>query len=273
MTWPHGARLAAAIVLYLEFWEMTSASDGVRDPRFDDAMGRYEPDYRSYTWREYGNRVGIFRILELLDRLNLPVTVAAGSAALARYPQLVAALRDRGYCFAAHGRASNEMVSSRMTKADELALIKGAMEAVTRAAGRPVRGWVAQDFGESANTPELAAQAGCDWLFDWPNDDQPYPMTVSRPLISIPNQAEWDDVQAMYHRRLPPPTFAAAVTEAFDRLHAESGRFFSLQLHPWIAGVPHRFRCVERALEHIASRPLVWWATLDEVADHVLAAA
>jgi peptidoglycan/xylan/chitin deacetylase (PgdA/CDA1 family) len=271
--WPNGNRLAFCVFLYLEYWELDPPKDAVGDPRFKDAVAPFSPDYRVYTWREYGNRVGIFRILELLDRHGLNVTVAANAMACERYPYLVEECLRRDWEIAGHGIAATRMLSSRMTEDQERSEIAASLDALERATGTRPAGWIGQDYGQSSRTPRLLAEAGLDWVADWPNDDQPYLMSIAangRPLVSIPNQAEWDDVQLLWHRHMPNARYPKIVGEAFERLHDEGGRFFGLHIHPWLLGMPHRTVYLERALERIACRGGLWQATASEVAWHMI---
>jgi peptidoglycan/xylan/chitin deacetylase (PgdA/CDA1 family) len=273
LDWPGGARVAVCLVLHLEYWELEPAQNAVRDPRFNDAAGYYFPDYRTYSWREYGNRVGIFRILDILDRLGRPVTVAANAEACRRYPYLVETLAARGYEFAAHGTHATRMISSQMSESEERTLITASIEAIESATGSRPTGWIGQDFGESTRTPRLVAESGLQYIMDWANDDQPYAMTVDRPLLSIPNQAEWDDVQVLWHRRVTLSRYAGLVADAFDRLHQEgaaAGRYFGLHIHPWLMGAPHRIHQLKRALAHLDAADQVWWATAGNICGHVL---
>src|SRR3546814_18469352 len=119
------------------------------------------------------------------------------------------------------------MITSRLGEAQERAMIARSIAAVQDATGTRPRGWIGQDFGESARTPRLLAEAGLDYVADWPNDDQPYRMTTQPPLISIPCQAEWDDVHLLWHRRVFSHRYPELVAEAVSVLHAEgagSGR-------------------------------------------------
>jgi peptidoglycan/xylan/chitin deacetylase (PgdA/CDA1 family) len=263
--WPGQARVAANVVLYFEHWEIDPPRDALRDPRLDDVVANLRPEFKLQTWREYGNRVGVFRILDLLDRLGLPVTVAANASACLRYPPLLRAFLERGYEIAAHGDYATRMISSRLGEDEERAVIARSLQTVADAVGQAPIGWVGQDYGESTRTPALLAEAGVQYLMDWPNDDQPYPMTVGpNGLISIPIQAEWEDTQALYARKISPRRYPDLVDEALEVLCEEgavSGRYFGLHIHPWLMGKPHYFVHLRRALERLASRPGVRWCT------------
>jgi peptidoglycan/xylan/chitin deacetylase (PgdA/CDA1 family) len=271
--WPNGAQLACCVFLYFEDWELVPPEGSVRDTRFRDPFGGFVPDYRTYTWRDYGNRVAIFRILDLLAGHGLSATVAANAGACRRYPFLVEQFLKRGDEFAAHGTHATRMLTSKLSEAEERAFIASSLDGVERATGTRPAGWIGQDFGESTRTPQLLAEAGLGYVVDWPNDDQPYRMTLDRPLLSIPNQAEWDDVQLLWHRRVLSPRYPAIVREAFGRLHQEgaaSGRFFGLHIHPWLSGMPHRFAYLARALEHLMAFDGAWWTTAGEVTRHLM---
>ncbi len=275
LAWPGGARVAFAPVVYLEHWELHPPEGALRDPRFRDPFGDFRPDYRSYTWREYGARLGIFRIFEALDRHGLCATVAANTSALERYPQLVEEGLRRGWEFTAHGTHATRMVSGALTEAEERAVIGESIAAVERATGHRPSGWISQDFGQSARTPQLLAEAGFRYLADWPNDDQPYWMTTRPPILSIPCQSELDDVQLLWHRRLLTPRYPALVEEGFRVLHAEgaeSGRSFQLGIHPWLFGMPHRIRYLDETLARLGRFGGVWRTTLGAIADHIHAA-
>ena len=272
--WPNGARIAFWILLHFEYWELDPPTAAYRDPRLDGELGSIFPDYRNYSQREYGHRVGIFRVLEVLDRYRLKATVAANAAACERYPYLVEGFRRRGWEFAAHGTHATRMITSRMTEAEERAVIAESVAAVERATGDRPTGWLGQDYGESTHTPRLLANAGLDYVMDWPNDDQPYLMTVGRPFVAIPTHPEWDDVQMLWLRRVPTPRYPPLIADAFQTLYAEgagSGRIFELGLHPWLFGQAHRIRYLDEALKRITAHDGVWQATAGEIAAWFLA--
>jgi len=270
LAWPGGARIAFCVYLYLEYLELDPPKAAVRDPRFGGALGSYFPDYLNYSHREYGNRVGVFRVLEALDRHGIKATVAANAMLAQRYPQLIDACTARGFEIAGHGIAATRMITSRMDEAEERQTIAHTLDTLEVASGsRPV-GWFGQDFSESTRTPRLLAEAGLSYVADWANDDQPYAMKPGQPLIAMPNQAEWDDTQLMAVRRVSPPRWRDVISEAFDYLYEEaspSGSVFTLGLHPWLAGQAHRIRYLEEALARMAAYERVWQAGAGEVAD------
>ncbi|WP_421996727.1 polysaccharide deacetylase family protein [Reyranella sp.] len=270
LDWPRHARVAFFVTLHLEYWELVPDEGSHRDPRFVGEFGSFVPDYRTWTQREYGNRAGIFRVLDVLDRYQIRAGVAVNALAAERYPYLIEQCARRRYEFIGHGHSANRMITSKMSEAEEKAEIQHALDAVETAAGVRPTGWLGQDYGESQRTPGLLADAGLDYVVDWPNDDQPYLMKVGRPFVSLPNQPEWDDVQQLWLRRIPTPRYPDIVGEAFERLHHEGGQVFNLSIHPWVMGVPHRIKYLDEALRRIERFGNVWHATPGEVAKHYM---
>src|SRR3954470_11911229 len=189
LRWPEGARVALVVFLYFETWELDPPAGSVYDKRHDGPLGGIFPNYKVYSQYEYGNRVGIVRVLDLLDRHKLRATVAANALACERYPYLVGQFRDRGYEFAAHGWSATRMLSSAMSASDERCAIAQSLDTIERSTGARPTGWIGQDYSESTLTPHLLAGAGLRYVADWSNDDQPYRVTAATPLLSIPNQS------------------------------------------------------------------------------------
>jgi allantoinase len=267
LQWPGDRRIAVNVVLYFEYLELEPPAGSVRDPRFH---WRPDPDIRQHSWHEYGARVGIFRVLDALSRHDFNVTVAANAMACERYGYLVDAFKQRGYEFAAHGISASRMITSKMTEAEERETIRETLKRITAAVGTCPKGWICQDYGESFRTPSLMAEVGMDYIVNWPNDDQPYRMTAGE-LVSIPNQAAWDDVQFLWDRHMPLrryPQIIGDVVEAFDREGHETGKYLGLGLHPWLIGAPHRIRYLEEALAKVAACQSIWRCTAGQVASH-----
>jgi peptidoglycan/xylan/chitin deacetylase (PgdA/CDA1 family) len=266
LAWPKNARVAFCVTLHLEYYELLPADGAIRDSRFVGEFGNYTPDYRTWTQREYGNRTGIFRVFDVLDRYQIKAGVATNAMAAERYPFLIEQCARRGYEFIAHGTSANRMLSSKMSEAEEKAEIDGAIAAIEKATGKKPTGWMGQEYGESERTPQLLADAGLDYVLDWPNDDQPYPMKVGKPFVSMPNQPEWDDVQQLWLRRINTPRYPEIVADAFEVLHQEGGQVFNLSVHPWLMGMAHRIKYLDEALRRIERFGNIWQATPGEIA-------
>ena len=270
LNWPRNARVAFYVVLHLEYYELLPPDGAVKDSRFTGEFGTYHPDYRTWTQREYGNRTGIFRVLDVLDRYQIRAGVAVNAMAAERYPFLMEQFKKRNYEIIGHGVSANRMISSKMSEAEEKAEIATSIAAIEKATSAAPKGWLGQEFGESQRTPGLLADAGIDYVLDWPNDDQPYPMHVGegRKFVSMPNQPEWDDVQQLWLRRINTTRYPDIVGDAFELLHHEGGQVFNLSIHPWLMGMAHRIKYLDEALRRVERFGNVWQATPGDVAKH-----
>ena len=270
-TWPGGGRVALFVLLHLEHLELEPPEGARRDPRFASEFGPYAPDYRTWSQREYGNRVGIFRVLEVLDRHGVRPTVAANASACERYPYLVEELRRRGSEFVGHGTHATRLITSAMSDGEERAAIGAATRAVAAAAGAPPAGWLGQDAGESARTPTLLAEAGYRYLLDWANDEQPYRIeTPAGGLVAVPNPVELDDAQLFWLRRADTWRYPELVGDALGMLledaSAGGARVLGLGVRPWLFGMAHRIRYLDEALARAALMLGVWQTTAGEIA-------
>jgi len=270
LNWPRNARVAFYVVLHLEYFELLPPDGVVKDSRFTGEFGVYHPDYRTWTQREYGNRTGIFRVLDVLDRYQIRAGVAVNAMAAERYPFLMEQFKKRNYEIIGHGVSANRMISSKMSEAEEKAEIATSIAAIEKATGAAPKGWLGQEYGESQRTPKLLAEAGLDYVLDWPNDDQPYAMHVGegRKFVSLPNQPEWDDVQQLWLRRINTTRYPDIVGDAFELLHHEGGQVFNLSIHPWLMGMAHRIKYLDEALRRVERFGNVWQATPGDVATH-----
>ena len=256
------------MTLVLDYWEVNPPKDASRDPRIVSPLGNFFPDWLTWSQREYGARVGIFRVLDVLDRFGVTPSVALGTAAAKRYPELVDELVRRNACFMAHGTYATRRITSRMSEAEERAYIAESRDAVRAVAGAAPLGWCGQDFNEFDRTPALLAEAGFS-LHHRLGERRP---AVSagpyrqRTLVALPPQPEWNDLECMWLRRVSPPVWADNIAEAFAFLHDEGGASFNLTLHPWIAGQAHRIRWLRDALSRVLGRGRTWQSTTDEVA-------
>lgn len=217
---PGDAKVALSIVLHFECMDFDIAAETAKDPRWRE---RVQPDPRHFSWYEYGNRVAIFRILDLLDRLELRVTVAANALACERYPYLVGEFLRRGYEIAAHGHAANSMISSAMPVEVERDLIDDVVSRIEECCELPVEGWISQDYGQSFSSPRLLAEAGLKYMIDWPNDDHPFAMTGAGGIVSIPAAFELDDMRLFIERKVQAWRYPEMVADAVTCLLGEGG--------------------------------------------------
>jgi peptidoglycan/xylan/chitin deacetylase (PgdA/CDA1 family) len=231
----------------------------------------------NYAWRDYGNRVGAWRLLDMLDELSLPSTVLLNSAMYDYAPSLVAAHRARGDEIAGHGRTNSER-QSVLEEAAEQRLIAEATAAIALHEGRAPRGWLSPWIAESRATPDLLAEAGYTYTMNWCADDAPVWMrTRGGPLLAVPYPQEVNDIPAIVARKDSPEAFARMIVDDFEerlRQVQQDGlpQVMGIALHPYIVGQPHRLRVLRRALSAIAQeRGRIWMTTAGAVFDHVAA--
>ena len=267
--WPGGKRLAVYFALNLETF---SFGEGL-GAKLAPAQG--EPDVLNYTWRDYGNRVGAWRLRDLFDQLNLPAAVLMNTWAYDEAPELIAAFRARGDEMVAHGRTNSERQGA-MSEAEEAAVIAEVVARMTREEGRPPAGWLGPWISQSSVTPDLLAEAGFAYGLDWAMDEQPvYMNTRAGRLLSVPYPQELNDIPMIVARQASGVEFADSIIDAFDEmieLARKAPLVMGVALHPYIVGYPHRLRHLRRALNHIcARREEIWLTTPGDVAAHVAA--
>ena len=263
--WPGGKRLAVYVGLNLEWF---SFGEGLGA---ELAPGGPQPDVLNYAWRDYGNRVGVFRLAELFAELKLPVSLLLNSEIYRHAPQAVAAFADAEII--GHGRTNSERQGT-LGEAEERALITETTAAIEKHSGRRPKGWLGPWISQSPLTPDLLQEAGYRYLLDWCHDDQPVWMkTRNGRILSVPYPQELNDIPQIVARKREGVEFADMIVDCFEVMHAECVRrplVMGLALHPYIVGWPHRFKHLARALEHIVRRAedRVWFTTAGEIADH-----
>jgi peptidoglycan/xylan/chitin deacetylase (PgdA/CDA1 family) len=278
LRWPDDARVALVVIVNLEHWDWeVPASTPVAVSPMGGPEGIWTgnqpqfPDIGGYGNHEYGNRVGIFRILAVLDKYGITPSLALDKAVADHYPTLVKEGQRRGAEFIAHGLSRRRIIHIGMSEDEERQYIRASIAAVERATGaRPV-GWSSPDFQETPNTPNLLAAEGIRYVCDWGNDEQPYRMTPQTgELYSLGVNAYLDDNYIHLHGRRTINEVNLLWREWFDGLYADgadTGRMMVLHLHPWIMGQPWRIRHLDEVLGHICARQGVWKATGREIID------
>lgn len=275
LRWPNGSRVAIAAIVNLEYIELEPPA-GSHVPPSAVRRGPYPAmaDLHETSPHEYGNRVGVFRVMDVLDRHGIKGTAALDAAVAERAPYIVREAQRRGWEFIGHCVVYNRMITEKMSEADEREYIRQSLAAVTEATGKPARGWSGVDYGESSRTVRLLAEQGVEYVCDWPNDEQPYRMKVpTGSMVSLPPFLDLDDSYTLRGRSVPTQRWCQMIVDAFDRLYqdgARSGRLLVLNLHPWIVGQPYRIKALDDALRHIMSHGEVWAATGGEIVDWYL---
>lgn len=272
LRWPQQARVALCVIVTLEHMEWKTSPGSFEVASLAGGLApRPFPDYARFSHREYGHRVGVFRVLDVLDKHGLKATVAMDALTAENYPYLVRHCLGRGCEVIGHGISVSRVITGKMSEQEERDYIHQAVAAVTRATGVTPGGWLGPEYGESARTPQLLAQAGVRYVCDWTNDEQPYPMKTSEgELFVLPTMLELDDINALWDRRVTIDRYAQLLKESFDTLYqsgGQNGRVLVLNLHPWLIGQPFRIGFLDEALEYIMRRQGVWAATGSEIID------
>jgi allantoinase len=262
LRWPNEARLALLVIPNIEHFRLESTAAG-------DGRGATVPDIHSYAQRDYGNRVGVWRIAEILDRYGIRATVALNSEICRFEPQIIRAGNERHWEWMGHGRSNSELLGN-LDEAAERAVIREVADTIAEATGTAPRGWLAPGRVHSLNTPDILAEAGFEYLTDWSADDQPFPMRVKRGRLIAVQGSQVSDLPAFEHNRWTGEQFCQMICDQFDGLYEEgerSGRVMTVALHPFLSGHPYRVKWLRKALEYITSHDRLWLTTGGEVAD------
>ena len=267
--WPGGARVALWLVPALEFFPLDMTGKPFMAP---GGMGRGAPDYWNYTLRDYGNRVGVFRIFHALDTRGLKASVAVNSRVAERYPFLVDEVTRRGWEVIGHGVDMGRLHHGGQPIEEERGLVWEALTTLRKISGQRVTGWLSPAYSESMNTLDLVAAEGVRYVCDWVMDDLPVPLrTTSGEIHALSHAWETSDLQLILNYRHDAGEFAQQVCDYFDVIYREAGRaggrILTLSLRPWLMGVPHRIQAFEHVLDHVTRHAGVWSATGAEILD------
>ena len=265
--WPGGKRLAVAICNNIEWFSFLSGLGT------DHTVTGAPQTTRNYAWRDYGNRVGLWYLFDLLDELGVPCAHNVNAAALQNAPAIAARIRARGDEVVAHGRTNAER-QDVLDEAAERALIEETTNTIVQHFGEPPKGWLGPYIVQSDVTLDLLKESGYRYHMDWPADDQPFWMrTRSGPILSVPYSIEVNDSPAIVFRNDTGRDFEAMMIDQFDEMLARSARYplvYTAVLHPFVIGQPFRLRALRRALAHIlAHRDEIWLTTPGQIAAHV----
>lgn len=269
IVWPEGRRIAFWVAQIVEFYELSPPANPSRPAWFKPA-----PDLVGYGARDYGNRAGHWRLLDILDRRGVRATVPLSTAVTEHHPELIAACAARGFEFLGHG-VYNTRFAYGMDAEQEGALMQECVRAVEAATGQRIRGWLAPALTHTERTMDLLAANGFRYTCDLFHDDQPAPVKVaSGRLASVPFALDWNDGIAYGVHNYSPAQQVEVLKAAFDCLYAEgeqSGTVMCLPLHGFLSGQPYRAEVVEEILDYVMGHEGVWMATAGEIADHWLA--
>jgi hypothetical protein len=267
--WPGGARLAIWCVVSLEWFPLVPGDKPFLAPGH---MQTPYPDYRHYTSREYGTRVGFYRLLDAFEKVGARMSVAMNAAIAERYPLIVEDILASGHEIVAHSTDMNGTIASGLAEDEERALIARSSEVLERATGSRPRGWLSIARSESWNTPRLLTEAGFDYVCDWPNDELPYRMsTQAGDIVNMPLNHELSDRQIITVQQQSADSYGQQIIDAYRWLDSEAegggGRMLPLHLTPYIIGLPYRISAFEKLLGWLAEQPGAWFTRGDEIVD------
>ena len=257
-SWPDDKRLAVYVALNLEHYAF---GEGLTE---DLVPGMMQPDVLNHSWREYGNRIGAWRLRDLFAQLEMPATILVNSELYSHAPELIAAFRERGDEIAAHGRTNSESQAG-LAEAAERDLIEAATAEIARHEGRRPTGWLGPWIAETPVTPDLLHEAGYEYVLDWCADDQPlWLSTRTGRIVALPYPQELNDSSAIIGRRVGSSEFADMIVDQFEQMLQQSlaqPLVMGIALHAYVVGQPFRLRHLRRALEHITHRRASIWLT------------
>ena len=262
LTWPGGARVAVWVCVNLEFFPL--------DEAVPQTAG-HVPDIPGWSRTDYGNRVGIFRVMEVMDRLGVPGTAALNAEICHHHPEIVTRVQELGWGVIGHCQ-SNSRPLNKVPADQERRVIAETLASIEKSTGQRPTGWLGASMAETWDTLGHLAAEGIQYTADWLNDDQPFLMNTETPgggrMVALPFGGELHDKGAFNRRGATPIDYTDMLVRAFDTLYREgagSGRVMAIPIHPFVIGVPHRIGALEAALEHIRAFDGAWCATADDI--------
>jgi allantoinase len=265
--WPDQKSVAVWLCVSLEYFPLTPSDTPFRAPGH---MQTAYPDYRHYTARDYGTRIGLYRLLDVFAKYNVPASFTTNAAIATRYPEIIADLVAAGHEIIAHSTDMNGTIASGLAIEDERALITQSLDRLEHVSGTRPTGWHSIARSQSWNTPELLKQAGLTYCCDWVNDELPY--RFNNGLINLPLNHELSDRQIITVQQQSIDSYALQMIDAFDWLAIEAkkygGRMLPIHLTPYIIGLPYRIDGFEKLLSQLTARPETWFATGTEIVSH-----
>ena len=279
LRWPGGKKLAVVITMNCEYWDLTKDTSepyyAGGPPMLPDSLPGNVADYPNFTWREYGQRVGVWRMFRLFEEMGVPFSVTINAKTALERPEIVEYANARGWEIVAHNYEQGELLTRHTFDIEkERALIDATLAVYEKVVGRKARGWLSSSLRSTPNTPDILAERGLQFFCDYMNDEQPYLIhTPSGPIVNVPYTIEINDFTFFHRRAMSTWDAARMLKDQFDELYregAESGRIMSVGLHPHVSGHPHRMPCFREFLAHAKQHPDVWWTTREEISSWYL---
>ncbi len=261
MEWPGGARVALWLGPNIECFHIDKPL-----PRVNESL----PDVQSYSLRDYGSRVGVFRMMEVLDKYRIRASVLLNAEVCAQHPAIIEEGNKRSWEWLGHGMNNNVRMNTYGPK-KERKVIRKVRDIIAHATGKAPKGWLGPGLAETCDTPDHLAAEGFEYVCDWGCDDQPVPMRVKAGrMITVPYQQGINDISLLVHANHTPAEYYRMLCDQFDTLYREGehgGRVMAIPLHPYVTALPFRIGYLDRALDYICSHDGVWKTTAGEIAD------
>lgn len=269
LAWPNNARVAVWVCPNIEHYEYVPAEVRVRNPW----PRMPHPDVLGYGGRDYGNRVGLWRMFEVLDKHNVRCTVSLSMSVIEMYPEILEAMEKRRWEYMSHGYF-NTRYHWGYSEEEEREVIEHSKATHLRLTGRKLRGWFSPAVSNTLATPDLVKEAGLDYICDFYHDDQPTPLATKHgTLIHVPYTMDINDA-AIYRQPVEAEEFAQMIVDHFDTVYREgneNGRVMCIALHPYMMGAPHRVKFLDRALAYIRQHKDAWVCTAEDILDWYVA--
>jgi allantoinase len=266
--WPNGAYVAFWVAPNIEFYELNPPRNPARAP-----WARPSPDVLNYSYRDYGNRVGFWRMLESMKRCGMRGSVSLNVATCDHHPEVIQACMAHHWEFYSHGTYNTRYLFN-LTETQERAVIQDSIDTILKHTGQKLDGWLSPALTYTERTLDLVAEMGLTYVCDLFHDDQPTPVNVKQGrLVSVPYSLEMNDTIVYNVNLVSPRRYADILKRQFDRLYEEgktSGTVMCIPLHPYLIGQPYRLDAFEEALSYITRHDKVWLATGREIASHFL---
>ncbi len=280
LLWPKGARLALVLTINLEYWERSRP--GQKEPLFTGgpmtiphALPGDIWDTANWTWREYGQRVGIWRMIDVFDRAGVKPSCTVNGLMMSERKRIIDAVRERGWELVPHNWAQNDLLTYYAEHPEqERNVIKRTLEKYAEVVGRPAKAWLSSAIRGTAHTPAFLKEFGLTAYCDYLNDDQPYLIqTIHGPIVCVPYSNDINDFNLFARGGMSASAGIETLKDCFDELYAEgasSARIMNFGMHPHVMGHAHRIGALRKFLDYAKSHKGVWFASREEIASWYL---
>jgi peptidoglycan/xylan/chitin deacetylase (PgdA/CDA1 family) len=276
LRFPNDRRLAMLLTINLEYWE--KLRPGQKQPLFPGGpmtIPHSLPgdvwDSANWTWREYGQRAGVWRLIDVFDRLAVKPSCTVNALIMTERRRIVDAINQRGWELVPHNWAQNDLLSDYAENpAEERNVIKRTLDKYQEVVGRPAKAWLSSALRATVHTPAFLKEFGLIAYSDYLNDDQPYLIdTLHGPIVCLPYSNDINDFNLFARGGLSPSSGLETLKACFDQLYGESeasGRIMNFGMHPHVMGQAHRAAALRHFIEYAKSHKGVWFVSREELA-------